>query len=52
MVKESNQRVMVTLSKETAKIVDEVATTYGLTKSSAIAMMIVVFHKSIAERSK
>lgn len=44
MVKDTNQRVMVTLSKKTVDIVDEVASLYGMTRNAAIQMMIVVFH--------
>lgn len=45
MVKPQNKRVMVTLSKTTEKMLDEIADTYGMTKSAALQMMIVVFHK-------
>lgn len=45
MVKDSNQRVMHTLSKETKKMLSEIASTFGMSESAAINMMIVVFHK-------
>ena len=44
MVKKQNTRVMLTLSKETERILDEVAELYGMTRSSALQMMIIVFH--------
>lgn len=45
MVKNTNTRVMVTLSKTTAKMLKEIADTFGMTQSAAMQMLIVVFHK-------
>lgn len=45
MVSENNTRVMHTLSKETKKMLKDIADTFGMTESAAINMMIVVFHK-------
>lgn len=45
MVKKSNTRVMHTLSRETKKMLSEIAETFGMTESAAINMLIVVFHK-------
>lgn len=45
MVKQTNTRVMLTLSKKTAEMLKEIAETFGMTQSAAMQMMIVVFHK-------
>lgn len=50
MVKESNTRVMHTLSKETKKMLSEIAETYGMSESAAINMLIVVFHTERLKR--
>lgn len=34
----------MTLSKETEKMIDEIADLYGMTRSAALNMVIVVFH--------
>lgn len=44
MVKNTNTRVMVTLSKETERMLDEIAELYGMTRSAALNMIVVVFH--------
>ena len=44
MVKKTNTRVMITLSKETERILDEIADLYGMTRNAALQMMIIVFH--------
>lgn len=44
MVKKSNTRVMLTLSKETEKYLDEIADLYGMTRNAALQMSIIVFH--------
>lgn len=44
MVKSSNTREMVTLSKKTAEMLKDIADTFGMTKSAAMQMCIVVFH--------
>ena len=50
MVKTSNKRVMVTLPKTILNLLDEIAETYGMSKSDAVKMLIVVFHNSTKER--
>lgn len=50
MVKDSNTRVTHTLSKETKKMLAEIADTFGMNESAAINMMIVVFHREKIRR--
>lgn len=50
MVKNSNTRVMHTLSKETKKMLGEIADTFGMSESAAINMLIVVFHNERMKR--
>lgn len=52
MVKNSNQRVMHTLSKETKKMLGDIADAYGMTESAAINMIIVVFHNFHLRKEK
>lgn len=45
MVKQSNVRVMHTMSKETKKKLDEIAAHCCMSPSAVINMLVVLFHK-------
>ena len=44
MVKTSNTRVALTLSKKAKEMLQAIANTYGMTESAVMQMLIVVFH--------
>lgn len=52
MVKSENTRVMHTLSKETKRMLSEIATLYGMSESNAMNMIIVVFHNSTFRKDR
>lgn len=52
MVKDDNTRVMVTLSKETDKMLNEIADMFSMNKSAAMNMCILVFHNSTVRKEK